>query len=318
MQEKRQRVEILNERDVFQNCVRAQINTSDQKECAYYATKVDDGSKVFVKGPYVTAETANDQVKVHAFKRMLCSYLPSINCMVLELNVCTDPDGMGMNFQNGNRNKWCAWHAKNKNKPVLTTPGYFLVFEDLLQPYIQGGELPTKLKTSATWPVPVKIVDFDRIPPNVFRHFKYNKIDDNSMYKKEDESIMRQYVLHVLFAWVCGCGADLADRNFFIHCNKEMYAVDLEAWAKFDWVLSDTIALQHRALFQMSEFINKQWIHIEPLLNLALENFSSEKGTEFFSEYDYPGSEVRQNVMKIRLQSIQTLDGVQECIRLKR
>ena len=299
--------ELALESTFFTSAVRAQLNTSASKPCSYFAT-MGDHIFVFVKGPYMTEAAANVQANVHAFKSMLSLKLPSVRCKVIHLRV----DRTFLNCQLGARTSWPK------------EDGYFLACEDLLQDLVDGCEdfpedgpkLPTKKATSKVWKDPVDVVDFqDRRVAKVFQHAWYDKDDTKTMYAKFP-TLAIQYVQHVLLSWICGCGADLANRNFFIQ-KFSMYQVDLEAWAKFDWLLTDTApaSMRTQANRQMVAFIQQEWVTLQPFLETAQKNLL-EKGTGFFTKRGLSLDDL--STMRIRVAAIQTLEGLLNVLTLKR
>lgn len=281
------------ESEVFSNAVRAQLNTSSSKPCSYFAT-LQNGTKVFVKGPYVSQHAAKVQADVHAFKKFLAPELPSVECEVMNLIV----DEKFLNCQFGARTTWPAG-----------TPGWFLVCEDLLQPFVDG-ELPTKKASSKKWSEPVDVVDFDdKRVASVFQHIWYDKTAAESIYEKRPDLAL-QYVQHVLLSWVCGCGADLANRNFFIRDDK-VYQIDLEAWAKFDWELSHTTPANKRtkANAQLVAFVEKHWEQkLRPFLESANEKYGTWARVTFFIKRGLDVCDM--GTMKQRLAEMQTLEGL--------
>lgn len=287
------------ESDIFQNCVRAHLTTTASKPCTYYATMGIE--KVFVKGPYHTLYAAEIPIRVAKFKRLLIPNIAVVTMRVMMLKVDTG----FLNCQFGARTKW--------DKPE----GYFLVCEDLLQPRI--GEIPTKMASSKMWSVPVKVASFDA--PNqhlFFEHVWYHKEDVYSIFKlSRFTKAAIEYVLHVLTSWVCGCGADLAMRNFLIVDDERTYQVDLEAWGKFDWVLGDTAPASRRTQSgrQMQEFVTREWGVLQPTLVAALENLNV-NGDYFFKKEKIAASDI--SVLRVRLMQLQTLEGVTSALMSER
>lgn len=281
------------EAEFFKNAVRAQLNTTGRKPCTYFATTVSDEKLVFVKGPYETKEDAMLQQKVAAFKHLMCPSLPIIDYYAVELRV----DKKFLNCQYGARTSF-------------TSPtGFFLVCQDLLQPYVDGP-LPTRMASSVMWADPVQVVDFDKVE-HVFQHVWYFNDYAKSMYATHPK-VARQYVLHVLFSWVCGCGADLARRNFFIK-GDAVYQIDLEAWADFTWVLADSApgSKRTKAGAQLYAFVSNDWSYFEPFFRAALASVRA-KCAEFCAMYDAKEKDVDEMVK--RLEGMQTLEGTLEAI----
>ena len=285
------------ERDYFSSPVRAQLTTTSFKPCTYFAKR--NGTSVFVKGPYPTAEAAGLQERVHELKKMLVPGLPIIQCNVVELLV--DVDFLDCQF--GARKLW--------KKPT----GFFLICNDLLQ---VEGPLPTKTVSSKVWSRPTLVVDFDQ--QITMRHSWYDPCYEKSMFALLPVHCMRQWVLHVLLSWVCGCGADLARRNFFVF-NQNMYQVDLEAWAKFEWNISDTVvgSFSRKAGEQMIGFVTKEWNELSPVLHVASMNLEM-SGQTFFEDHGLvsASNQLELEIMKDRIGSLQTLDGVVQVLNLRR
>lgn len=266
------------EHQVFQNPVRVQLTTTAFKQCTYLATHQEFG-RVFVKGPYRTQDDAEVPVRVHAFKKRLLPDLPSIECCVLHLLV----DVKFLNCQYGIRTRW-------------TDPdGYFFVCSDLS--FVDP--IPIRHRSSKVWTVPVPIVDFSRMD---ISHVWYSKIPAETIFL-QNPALAVQYVLHVLAAWVCGSGADLARRNFIIK-DDSMYAVDLDVWADFTWNLSDTPPASKRtqANAQFAHFCEMNWnTHLSKILKKANETLKSGLS-------DLPA------LMYERMEKLTTLDGLLQVI----
>ena len=280
--------------DVFLDAVRAQLTTTSSKPCSYFATYAESGERVFVKGPYCSRELASKQIWVHAFKKMLCPELPSIECSVVELVV--SPGFLDCQFGARNSRKW-------------DIPGFFLVCEDVLcnTPRV----LPTKLAHSKVWGRPVPVVDFEHASiASQIKHVWYSKEDSLSIFVLHPD-LAFQYVLHVLFSWVCGCGADLARRNFLVtHAEPaSMFQVDLEAWGRFGWEISDTIPGSSRtqAGRQLREFFLSSARKFKPILEKACANME-ENGESFFEERCLSVSDF--HAITHRLGEIQHTEGV--------
>jgi hypothetical protein len=283
---------IQHESKRFISPIRAQLNTSAFKPCSYFARQVADAKAVFVKGPYEHVVQASVQLYVQRFKRMILPSLASISCEMIHLGL--DKDFLPCQF---------GYRALEKVRPSHSP---FLVFEDLLQPKVDGP-LPTKQVTSKKWASPVDVVDFeDSCIASVFQHVWYSKEEKESIYVKRPDLAL-QYVLHILLSWICGCGADLANRNFII-CEDKVYQVDLEAWCKFEWRITDTApgSTRTQANRQLLSFIETHWDELKPHVQEAHTNLK-EKGMDLFNEQGWNVNNLV--IMKARLDEIQTLEG---------
>lgn len=347
------------ESEVFSNPVRAQLITADKKPCTYFAEY--KGRPVFVKGPYATSEEASEQFFVHAFKRLLDPEIPYVPCEVLQLEVAVDthpaegmaeesvPDPNGgrkrvkvltnrthpaMGFLGlqdlGDRRRWISKDMKGK-------PGWFLVCDDYIR--MAGLELKTHMRDSAKWPVPIPVVNFeamrgasrnDYAPGVDFQHAWYNYQWDESMYTRLPPHMSRQFVLHMLYSWVCGCGADWAMTNFFVF-KDNLYQIDLEAWAKYSFVLSDTTPGQiapRKGQEFLIRYVNAHWEDLQPALAEALKNLERFGTSVFFTVYGWRLSKTTQHLgkngmvidvypeMVRRLTEMQTKDGLLHTILL--
>jgi hypothetical protein len=210
----------------FTSVVRAQLTTTSFKACTYFATEVATGKNVFVKGPYKSEAAARVAIRVAEFKR---EQDPSISLADIELRFLV-PDGMD-DCQYGHR----------MSLVDRSVGAWFQVSTSLIPD--AAYPLPTKSKSSkSAWPVPVSVVDWAALD----MHVKYSKEWGSSIYST-DPIAAWEFVRHILLAWFCGCGADLAFSNFFYNgATHSVTEVDHEDWAK-TWKLSDTRVVSRRS-----------------------------------------------------------------------
>ena len=225
---------------------RAQLTPARFRPCTYFA-QTPSGAKRFVKGPYKSEAAAMVALLVARVKTTVCPSLPSVPMKVLELV----PDGMP-DCQYGSRMQM------DRREPL-----WFQNAADVF--HLEGVEsLPTVMKSSAkAWPAPVKCVDWKRLEKDAgcFGQIPYVLEYEKSIYARDPEAA-KQLVMHVLLSWICGCGADLASRNFLYFPSKsKVYQVDLEAWKKGDWALSsaDICSNRNEKGPQMRKFVEDNW-----------------------------------------------------------
>ena len=256
-------IEIPNESEYFTNAVRAHLTTTNTKPCSYFATTAY--GPVFVKGPYRDMLQANVQRQVTRFKAAVAPDLPRLGMNVMEMKFERD----FLNCQYGLRTR------------LTQETGFFLLCEDLIQPR-HDGPLPTKERSSKkAWPVSVDVVDMDALA-GVAHHPRYAKKYSESLFATEKESAAIELVLHVLLSWACGCGADLAMSNFMFVDGK-CYQLDLEAWGRFDWNISNTPigSVRTKANAHMCEFLYENWVVIEPKLAQIAENWKNQSADDW-------------------------------------
>ena len=221
------------------------------------------------------------------FKKMIWPCVPTLSFMVvMELQV----DKSMLDCQFGARTSWADGGS-----------GFFFVCDDLLTTH------PTKWVSSKKWSTPVKVIDFSRI--DSLKHVWYDKKDEKDFFFRGGDVLVMKYVMQVITSWVCGCGADLANRNFLIR-DDDVHQVDLEAWAKFDWKLSDTVAVSKRTRSneRFVDFVTKTYEdELSAVLEVALGNME-EYGPAFFTNSNLSVSDFA--VMRDRLIQIQTLEGL--------
>ena len=232
---------------IFKNVkARAQLTTAGSRACTYY-TKNSSGSDVFVKGPYPSKDAARVSLIVNEFKKMICSSIVTIPIELKKLIPDGMPDcqfGFRMNLYNSYQSYW------------------FQVAPDILA--LEGiTKIPTILKTSAkAWQTPVVCVDWKELEKQgCFGSIPYHRNYQNSIYTKDPEAA-KQLVMHTLLSWSCGCGADIANRNFLYFPKKHrVYQVDLETWCKTNWDLTDAGICNSRTekASQMRRFIDENW-----------------------------------------------------------
>lgn len=247
-QKKRKRKKTMCEREsvVFPNVVaRAQLTTSAVRPCTYFA---DEGSKRrFVKGPYASKEAAEVSILVTRFKIVVCPSLPFAPLDVRQLV----PDGMP-DCQFGLRTR------VNRDEPH-----WFQVAADVFQ--LEGvASFPTTTKSSPkAWTKPVACVDWKKLAEDTgcYGEIPYEREYEDSIYAKDPESA-KQLVMHTLLSWACGCGADLAPRNFLWFPKRHrVYQVDLESWCNGRWALSSAAIASNRNEKgpQMRRFVEENW-----------------------------------------------------------
>ena len=283
------------EKEIFHNPIRAQLTTTATKPCTYFA-KHDEYGNVFVKGPYVSMNKAQLQHIVQEFKSILFPHLKTVKSRILTLDVDTE----FLDCQYGIRK---LWKRTNKND------GYFLVCDSIID------EDPIPVKTTSSpyaWTIPTKVVSFHALES--VKHVCYRKNVTDSIFMKDPDAAL-QFVVHVLAAWICGCGADLALSNFLIK-GSDVYAVDLEAWAKFDWMLSSTrpCSPKTQAGSQFLHFCIKHWELLNPMMEIALKRLNKH-GVKFFKANKLLSSDLV--IMKERVTMLQTLDGLKDVLNME-
>jgi hypothetical protein len=200
--------------------LRAQLITTSSKQCTYFATDSNSGKNVFVKGPFKSLECASVGVKVFDFKQSVCSDLSLVKIKVIPLQL--DPF-----FE-------CQYGLRTKLKPGSYA---FQVSDSILN--IKSDYIPSKKHSSKTaWKTPVDVVDWAKI--GVFSHLEYSRDYTKSIYNT-DPVAAKEFVKHVLLSWICGCGADLALRNFIYDIKAHrVFQVDHESWMNLKWGLKNT------------------------------------------------------------------------------
>jgi hypothetical protein len=170
-----------------------------------------------------------------------------------------------LGFQGGIRSRWIHGYMHGK-------PGYFIVFPDFI--HEAGATMFTKQHSSPKmWHDPVTVVDCKQISEEgKFKHAWYDKVYEKSMYAQLPLDRSIQFVMHVLLAWILGCGKDWAMSNFFILPNG-VYQVDLDMFCDFfeektdlyDLTLFRTPASRvnyERFMKEHGETIREQLIHV--------------------------------------------------------
>jgi hypothetical protein len=223
----------------FLNPLRAQITTSSSKQCTYFATQ--NGTRVFVKGPFATLAIASTTKLVSDFKAYVCPSLSldnvEVTCVVVDSLKDTP---MGTRCSLRGRRAWMQVHRS----------------------LLRGdGPLPSKKWGSKKWQPPVDVVDWSRITDSL-AHWTYTKDYDDSIFNR-DPIAARELVLHLLLSWACGSGADFANRNFlYDRLEHRVWQVDTDVWGRWDWTLpeSNGVASQRSgAGAQLWRFIRSQW-----------------------------------------------------------
>lgn len=217
---------IKSESASFKDVVRAQLTTTSFKPCTYFATDIATSKNVFVKGPYKSETDARVALRVGKFK---CGLDHTISLADIELRYLI-PDGMPD----------CQYGIRMGLGTARSTGSWFQVSPSLIPDVCYP--LPTKLKSSkVAWKIPVTVVDWNAL--NL--HVKYNKDWSSSIYST-DPLAAWEFVRHVLLAWFCGCGADLAFSNFIYNPSiSRVTQVDHEDWEK-TWKLTDTRVVSNR------------------------------------------------------------------------
>lgn len=210
----------------FEFITRAQINTSNSKPCTYFAyDRQNDRKRVFVKGPYKTKESVEIASKVLEFKTFITGKEP-LGVEIVEMEV-----GDLENCQLGSR------------LSMIGKMAWFQVWDDLLYSL---ETLPVKMKESKAWKIPVSVVDWDKI--GLFSHVTIEKDYRQSIYTQDVQAAF-ELVFHIILSWVCGCGGDLALRNFVYNkSDRKIHQVDLENWCNGGWELSNTRICSSRSV----------------------------------------------------------------------
>ena len=269
------------EDQTFTNIQRAQINTASFKPCTYLATKIDDGTKVFVKGPFPTIEEASVATEVMEVKKQLAGEtLPFIDCEIMELvpNALKDtPLGTRVKLRKSGK------------------PCFFQVWEDLVAPI---DTIKTKEKSSKVWH-PVQVIDWESVRPRFLHWYNEKEYEKTPFVMFPDEA--KQFVLHILLSWILGCGGDIALRNFIMDTYEHLtYQVDLEVWCNWDWKMYNTLPGRGRAGVHFMNFVNEQY---ESFIKGHLENWL-DKGPVALSKLSWKDAEIAMQRL-IDLQSVQ-------------
>lgn len=201
---------------------------------------------MFVKGPFKSKENAEISSKVMEFKTFATG-VSSLKVEIVEMEVCQLD-----NCQLGSR------------LALIGKRAWFQVWDDIL---VTVDTLPIKNKTSKAWCVPVSVVDWGRI--DLFSHVAFEKDYTRSLYTQDVPAAL-ELVRHVILSWICGCGGDLALRNFvYDKVGHRVHQVDLENWCNGKWELFNTRICSSRSEcgVHFSRFIRENIVSVRKLVN---------------------------------------------------
>lgn len=252
-------IKMPKESKTFLRPLRAQLTVAAARQCTYFAWY--NGELVFVKGPFLTEEQASKSRDVNIFKSLIAPSLTLVDTKILRLKADIFPD-----TKLGIRKKLIDQGRIAKEK----------FFFQITEPAFTFTDLPTVEKTTKNaWTEPELCVDWARVEyQGFYACIPYSKKYKDTIYHT-DPVAAAQLVLHVVCCWLCGCGGDLAARNFLYDKEKHLvFQVDVDNYAKFDWVLPKTSICSARTNFgaHMTRFLKENAAEMEKQISTVLSN----------------------------------------------
>jgi hypothetical protein len=188
------------ESDVFRFVVRAQPVCGESKQDTYFAVRISDGERVFVKGPYARSNALETPMLLYELRRRFFTEIQTPQTTVVYMI----PDLVSPLSDRVKIDR-----AAGKSYP-------FLVTEDLTR----GADLPTKIYDgdSLLWKG-AEVVDWSKTNATTFA---------TADFLAKDAPMTYEFCKNVLFRYLVGVG-DAAERNFIV-CDggTRLVAVDDE------------------------------------------------------------------------------------------
>ncbi len=219
-------ISLVNESDVFEKYMRAQLVTSNSKQDTYFATVkagikdvirdgdaaaiFKEGDHVLVKGPYARAEPASIAVGLNELKKQLPGLYAMKMCsmeLVPDAQLDSFPQPVGF-----------------RKKVDASKPYSFLVCEDLCAAF---RPLPVEIRSSKCWPS-TEVPDYDELAQKR-RAICFGK---PSLLKSHGSEHLTSFILALCFRFIFQI-PDTAMRNFlFLPGTGALYSIDEDTCMK--------------------------------------------------------------------------------------
>lgn len=208
------------ESERFELVVRVQLVCSTFRQDTYFAKDKKTGQVVFVKGPFKNEEQADFAISVMNLRKDLGERFIQMEKVMLIPDLLESP-------------------LSQRNSCDKKKKYAFLVSENLCK-----EPFKTKMHSSKLWPE-TEVVDWEKME----KCRPFNAIE-------ADDEIFFEYVKHLLFRKIIRVG-DIADRNFLLVNEKDLYSVDEDAILKKDETLEVFKHIAKNRAEKVRNFIKK-------------------------------------------------------------